>query len=59
MTCTCPHHYGPTGLEKYGTDSKCPVHGKPQPVIPSDEPRYVTAVCPRCQLVHTGRFECP
>ena len=37
--CSCPHHYTATGLQRYGTDACCPVHGAP--TKPAEESRPV------------------
>jgi hypothetical protein len=59
-TCTCPHHYGPMGLEKYGTDAKCPFHGAPQapPAPGSTSPQGVEPCEHGVQRSICGHLEC-
>lgn len=62
MNCTCPHHYGRAGLEKYGTDAACPAHGAPKAPPPTERP-VVLSLSPKwcldCGTEHAPGIECP
>ncbi len=66
-TCTCPHQYTAIGLQRYGTDATCFVHGAPKaPVIPPTverevplAPRSPMVDCEACGFSHPGGQMCP
>ncbi len=72
-TCTCPHQYTAIGLQRYGTDATCFVHGAPKaPDVPMSAGAEVVVDAPdrafvplspkwclECGTEHAPGIDCP